>query len=74
MNNLHDILANAQNGEAMAVLGREFGLTSEETQVGVLVGGMRDADRERSNSVLERKTPNDYANRVVDQRLLPDQQ
>ena len=35
MNNLYDILAHAQNGEAMAVLGRKFGLTPEETQAAV---------------------------------------
>jgi hypothetical protein len=35
MPNLYDILADAQQGEAMATLGREFGLTSEQTQAAV---------------------------------------
>lgn len=35
MANLYEILAHAQDGDAMAVLGREFGLTSEQTQAAV---------------------------------------
>jgi hypothetical protein len=36
MNNLYDILAQAEDGEAMAMLGREFGLTPQETQAAVM--------------------------------------
>ena len=35
MANLYEILANAQGGRAMAILGREFELTSEETEAAV---------------------------------------
>ncbi len=35
MANLNDILSGAQGGQAMAVLGREFGLTPEQTQAAV---------------------------------------
>ena len=36
MNNLYDILAEAEDGEAMAMLGREFGLTPQQTQAAVM--------------------------------------
>src|SRR5215470_20151397 len=35
MANLHDMLADAQDGEAVARLGREFGLSSQQTQAAV---------------------------------------
>jgi hypothetical protein len=35
MASLYEILANAQQGEAMAGLGREFGLTPQQTQAAV---------------------------------------
>ena len=35
MNNLYEILANAQNGDAMIALGRKFGLTPDQTQAAV---------------------------------------
>ena len=35
MANLYEILANAEGGQAMAILGREFELTSEETEAAV---------------------------------------
>jgi hypothetical protein len=35
MANLYEVLADAQNGEAMAELGREFGLTTQQTQAAV---------------------------------------
>ena len=35
MASLYEILANAQQGEAMAGLSREFGLTSQQTQAAV---------------------------------------
>jgi len=35
MPNLYEILADAQQGEAMAELGREFGLTPQQTQAAV---------------------------------------
>ena len=35
MPNMYEILADAQNGQAMAGLGREFGLTSQQTQAAV---------------------------------------
>jgi hypothetical protein len=36
MNNLYEILAEAEDGEAMAMLGREFGLTPQQTQAAVM--------------------------------------
>lgn len=36
MNNLYDILAEAEDGEAMAMLGREFGLTPQQTEAAVM--------------------------------------
>ena len=36
MNSLYDILADAEDGEAMAMLGREFGLTPQQTQAAVM--------------------------------------
>jgi hypothetical protein len=36
MNNLYDILSEAEDGEAMAMLGREFGLTPQQTQAAVM--------------------------------------
>jgi hypothetical protein len=36
MNNLYEILAEAEDGEAMEMLGREFGLTPQETQAAVM--------------------------------------
>ena len=36
MANLYEILADAQQGEAMTELGREFGLTSQQTQAAVM--------------------------------------
>lgn len=36
MNNLYDILAEAEDGEALAMLGREFGLTPQQTQAAVM--------------------------------------
>jgi Bacterial protein of unknown function (DUF937) len=36
MGNLYDILAAAEGGEAMAMLGREFGLTPQQTQAAVM--------------------------------------
>jgi len=35
MANLYDVLANAQNGEAMTAVGREFGLSPQQTQAAV---------------------------------------
>jgi len=35
MPNLHELLANAQNGEAMAIIGDEFGLSPGETEAAV---------------------------------------
>jgi hypothetical protein len=35
MANLYEILANAEGGQALAMLGREFGLTSEQTEAAV---------------------------------------
>ena len=32
MANLYEVLADAQNGEAMSELGREFGLSPQQTQ------------------------------------------
>jgi hypothetical protein len=36
MGSLYDILAEAENGEAMAMLGQEFGLTPQQTQAAVM--------------------------------------
>ena len=35
MPNLYDVLADAQNGEAMTELSREFGLSAQQTQAAV---------------------------------------
>ena len=35
MPNLYDVLGDAQNGEAMAELSREFGLSAQQTQAAV---------------------------------------
>ena len=44
MANLYEVLADAQNGEAMSELGREFGLSPQQTQLAVAVAAARDID------------------------------
>ena len=45
MANLYEILANAEDGQAMAILGRELELTPEETEAAVIGAAARNLDR-----------------------------